>query len=671
LKDLIFSGLEVQFEKEILLCLKNKSYYFEFPLQTEKLNIENKIECYDGLLKAHYQGFTNAFTWYKVIVSPCDWKGIEAYCLQFLPKSSTAISQFSNDYLELINNEFVKIVDLMENISVYATEPPKQKEAITPASIIPKSPNLIIRQTNNSKKIQQNAQCKLANYVGKNVPNIQLSTSEDSLDYSFVFLIKYQLNFVYDMYLSLLVFNSIKDNTLIKETYDFNITNFLHYIVNNFTLLSKMKRFKIEVKSQLESEIQGYYELIRVCVFNILLFIINNSNYEKEKHLEVHIKHDKFVGGGTMSYYKLYFKFSDQNPIIKYTQLIELFNKLKTNKINEIDVDILRLLDIGLITTFYIVNNIYNSELTIIPSKDSSTITIIVTFFAELKAKNASSTDVRPYNNNTTVQTNKNAKSIYPVKVFQKKTTNYVEDEAILKILGKVFKFKPQRDTDDETKHLDQKHNDLEDTDEEDQDEDYILENESVELDDKKYKEIKNYQIMRQQIKLSDYLLESKKICLSQIKSNQIMRKFKTTNEVQKTIKIKFDNADIVNNIKYCNPPRILIVEDNVYGRMNIRDNLKNIDIPLILDTAGDGKEAIEKFKGLFQQGLLFDIIFMDIYLPDILGNEATSIIREEEKKFKNIRTKIVAVTAEGKFEMDQTLFDNFCKILKKINFIL
>lgn len=655
----MFTGLEVQFEKEILLCIKNKSYYFEFPLQTEKLNIENKIELYDGLLKAHYQGFMNSFTWYKVIVSSCEWKGIETYCLQFLPKTNTAISQFSNDYLELINNEFLKLVDLMENISVFATEPPKIKEASTPLSIIPKSPNLIIRQTNNSKKTQQIAQFKLAKLVGKNIPNIQLSQSEDSLDYSFLFLMKYQLNFVYDMYLSLLVFNSIKDNNLSRETYDFNITNFLYYIVNNFTLLSKMKRFKIEVKSQLESEIQGYYELIRVCVFNILLFIINNSNYEKEKHLEVHIKHDKFVGGGTMSYYKLYFKFSDQNPIIKYSQLNELFNKLKSNKINEIDIDVLRLLDIGLITTFYIVNNIYNSELTIIQQKDSANVTIIVTFFAELKAKNASSTDVRPYTN---TQPNKNAKSIYPVKVFQKKMPNIIEDEAILKILAKVFKFKPQRDTDDEAKHLEQKHNDLEDTEEEDNDEDYILENESIELDDKKYKEIKNYLIMKQQIKLSDHLLESKKVNINQIKTNQVMKKFKITNEIPKIIKVKFDNADLVNNIKYCNPPRILIVEDNVYGRMNIRDNLKNIDIPLILDTAGDGKEAIEKFKGLFQQGLLFDIIFMDIYLPDILGNEATSIIREEEKKFQNIRTKIVAVTAAGKFEMDQTLFDNFCK---------
>lgn len=640
-----------------MLCIKNKTFCFEFPIQSDYLPFKNlSLQCNDGILKTTYNGLLSSFTWYKIIVSNCQWKGIDVYSLQFIEKKDLKISQFCNDYMNLINKEYSKLIDLTENICSLAPELPKAKEVNINISQIPKSPNLIIRQTNNSQKLQQNAQYKLANYVGKNNFSINnaISNQEECIDYSLLFLMKYQYNYIYDMYLTLLTFNSLKENILNKDIYDFHITNLLYYIVNNFTLLSKMKRFKIEVKSQVENEIQCCYEPIRVCIFNVLLFILNNSNYEKEKHLEVNIKHDKF-GKGIMSFYKLYFKFSDPNPIIKYSQLNELFNKLKTTDISNLDYDLLKLLDIGLITTFYIVSKIFNSEeITIISNKESHNVTIIITFFA-----NASSSDVRLSNQ---IQ-NKSSKSIYPTKIFHKKSPCLIEDEAVYKILNKVFKFKPPKDSEDSNKAVETKHNDLEDSDEEDQDEDYIQENESVELDEKKYRELHHELGVVRKFSLAKYLLEKKKLTINDISINKTVKKYAQTNiNIPNTIKYKLDNTELMKNIKYCNPPRILIVEDNVYGRMNIRENLKNMDIPLVLDTAGDGKEAIEKFNNLFHQGFLFDIIFMDIYLPEILGFEASSRIRKMESRFKNIRTKIIAVTAEGKFEMDTKLFDYFCK---------
>lgn len=662
MKDIIYPDLEVEFEKEINFCIKNQTYSFEFPFQNNSINIQNNITCTDGILKPNYQGFLYSFCWYKVIVSNCQWKGIEAYSLQFIEIKDIKLDQFLNDYLSLINQEYNKIIDLLENISLFAPEPPKViKENTASSSLIPKSPNLVLRQTNNSQKTQLNAQKQLASYVGKNnVVITQSQVQEESIDYTVLFLLKYQLNYTYDMYLTLLVFKSLKENNLNKNIYDFNITNFLYYMVNNFTLLSKMKRFKIEIKPQIESEIQGCYELVRVCVFNLLLFIINNSNYEKEKNLEVTIKHDKFVGKGTMSYYKLTFKFIDLNPIIKYSQLNEILNKIKTKSISELDLDLIKLLDIGFLTVFYIVTTVFNSELLVLVSKDTS-VTIIITFSAEPKAKSASSNDIRNLN-----QLNNRSKSVFPVKIFPKNQPSVLEEDAVLRILSKVFKFKPSRETNDKDQLNDSKSNDIEDSDEEDQDDDDVNENESIELDEKKFKALKDQLSLRKHPYV-DFFKNQRRLTLNNLfEEGHLMKKFakKKIENIKESSKIMFDNSIVMKNIKFCNPPRILIVEDNMYGRMNLRDNLQLIKTSMILDTAGDGLEAIEKFKFLFRQGHLFDMIFMDLNLPEIQGNEATEIIREIEKNYDNIRTKIIACTAEGKFEMDTNLFDFFCKII-------
>lgn len=59
----------------------------------------------------------------------------------------------------------------------------------------------------------------------------------------------------------------------------------------------------------------------------------------------------------------------------------------------------------------------------------------------------------------------------------------------------------------------------------------------------------------------------------------------------------------------------------------------------------------------------LYDIIFMDINLPDMLGSEATKIMREYENEYSSKKTTIIAVSVEGKknVKMDY-LFNDYCK---------
>ena len=60
----------------------------------------------------------------------------------------------------------------------------------------------------------------------------------------------------------------------------------------------------------------------------------------------------------------------------------------------------------------------------------------------------------------------------------------------------------------------------------------------------------------------------------------------------------------------------------------------------------------------------MYDIIFMDINLPDMLGNETTKIMRAYENEYSSKKTCIIAVSVEGKKNvvMDD-LFDDYCKI--------
>lgn len=79
------------------------------------------------------------------------------------------------------------------------------------------------------------------------------------------------------------------------------------------------------------------------------------------------------------------------------------------------------------------------------------------------------------------------------------------------------------------------------------------------------------------------------------------------------------------------------------------------------LDIATDGREAVDKFKILLNQGYLFDFIFMDICLPEMPGIEATKIMRGVEKQYGGVHSNIVAVTVEGKKEVEEGIFDDYC----------
>jgi len=91
-------------------------------------------------------------------------------------------------------------------------------------------------------------------------------------------------------------------------------------------------------------------------------------------------------------------------------------------------------------------------------------------------------------------------------------------------------------------------------------------------------------------------------------------------------------------------PPRILVAEDNVTNQFVIRQMLKGFDIRL--EMAANGAEAVAAVTRE-----TFDLIFMDMQMPDVDGLAATRMIRAKGGWFATV--PIVALTGNA-FDDDQ-----------------
>jgi CheY-like chemotaxis protein len=87
-------------------------------------------------------------------------------------------------------------------------------------------------------------------------------------------------------------------------------------------------------------------------------------------------------------------------------------------------------------------------------------------------------------------------------------------------------------------------------------------------------------------------------------------------------------------------PLRILLAEDNSLNQQVARGLLETMGHTVIL--AANGREAVEQF-----QKRAFDLIFMDIQMPEMNGYEATATIQRHQQNQER-RTPIVAMTAHA-----------------------
>jgi signal transduction histidine kinase/CheY-like chemotaxis protein len=99
---------------------------------------------------------------------------------------------------------------------------------------------------------------------------------------------------------------------------------------------------------------------------------------------------------------------------------------------------------------------------------------------------------------------------------------------------------------------------------------------------------------------------------------------------------------------------KILLVDDSEDNRYLIRTYLKNSGVEII--EAQNGREALAAFSS--QQ---FDVILMDVQMPDIDGYQATREIRRLEEQSQRNRTPVIALTAFALKEEVERSFAHGC----------
>jgi PAS domain S-box-containing protein len=106
---------------------------------------------------------------------------------------------------------------------------------------------------------------------------------------------------------------------------------------------------------------------------------------------------------------------------------------------------------------------------------------------------------------------------------------------------------------------------------------------------------------------------------------------------------------------------KILIADDDLFNMYLAKAMIGTIIPNVIIHEANNGKEALE-----LAMTSKFDMIFMDVQMPEMDGNEATIAIREFEKPL-NIYTPIIGLTAGAlKEERDKCLDSGMDEFLTK-----
>lgn len=91
---------------------------------------------------------------------------------------------------------------------------------------------------------------------------------------------------------------------------------------------------------------------------------------------------------------------------------------------------------------------------------------------------------------------------------------------------------------------------------------------------------------------------------------------------------------------------KVLIVDDDFYSRSMLHDMLRSLGQ---CDIAVNGEEAVFAFRKAIETGEPYDLICLDLVMPEMDGQEALqeirAIEREEMERHPSMETKVIVTT--------------------------
>jgi hypothetical protein len=250
-------------------------------------------------------------------------------------------------------------------------------------------------------------------------------------DYSTLFYLKSSTNYIFDLTLTINTYRSLKMNKSIKKFAQFNLKNFVMYMLSYLYPIAKIKNFSFQFKCDIsDDEANCVYDYYRVIFFNVIMFILNNTkDTSKERSIMVELKHDKFKENQGNLYLAI-FKFTDKDPIVKYNTISNILQNMKNMDLKNIDLEKNRTIDFGLLVVFYIVSVVYASDFKISSNGDVHYIYVIFTSVGS--RENPANSSRNNQNNSGVFNKERN------IKAFKRPKTN-IEEIYYNRIVDKMW----------------------------------------------------------------------------------------------------------------------------------------------------------------------------------------------------------------------------------------
>ena len=431
----------------------------------------------------------------------------------------------------------------------------------------------------------------------------------------FFFYINLSVNFIYDLTTTNYIYNTFIEKKKLSELSKFNLENLLKYMINYLSVFGINKNFNIEIKIDKKEDVICNLVYIRSIIFNILLFIIENSNDQKPKTITIkseHVKYEYKKG----NYDRLIFSFSDPRPILSYETLKIFFQHFNYHFfLRRNPIETYNLVNFGFLVPNLISETQYNlNDNKIrqfkIDTKGYKVEISIILFFQEAPSVPEELNNIEEKKFNTFVKSEmiSEIKSILAKRFYKKKEN--IQQESLLDD-GK----------DDNLIKANEEYNLTEDK------------NLVNELRAKKYVIGEHHfeEIIPDKQKYS--VFSNKKV---KFKSSLMRKKIR----VEPMLKSINFNISQFNKFEI---PRFLIIEEQPSNDNSIFNFILKSGNECNIDLASDGTILLEKYNEIFKQKMLFDFIFIDICQNSLKGYDALVTIREIENN-NGIHTKIVGI---------------------------